>query len=201
MFYSNKFKKLIEDEKKIEDLLLGSGFRVGKVGEKFREWKERREFIVQAINKNGSILDVGCANGFLLKCLQEWSNHKLIPYGIDWNLKLIEQAKNLFPLKANNFIVKDARDLSDLFEYGFPAKFDFIYWSVWDQDSSIDQGRLKILKTLLKAACGGRLIMGSYESDKDKNRIIKDLKKMGIEPSAILENRNGKERIIILDVK
>ncbi|UJR34638.1 hypothetical protein I4U23_027415 [Adineta vaga] len=52
----------------------------------FQFWKSTRAFVIDAINKNGTVLDIGCANGFLLACLTEWLQEKsitIVPYGIE----------------------------------------------------------------------------------------------------------------------
>lgn len=191
-------KKLIEDIKETKSLIKGSGLVSGN----FEKWKQRRKFIAQAINRDGTILDIGCANGYLLKCLQEWSSHKLIPYGIDINRGLIKQAKELFPSQADNFTVMRVHHLSHLPECGLPAKFDFIYWSIWDRGSwnFEDQRNVNALKTALKTVSdGGRLIFGFYESDKEKITKIKRLKELGFKFSGVLENRGGEEIIIWID--
>jgi 2-polyprenyl-3-methyl-5-hydroxy-6-metoxy-1,4-benzoquinol methylase len=75
MGYSREFIKLIKDKKNTQRLLSGSGL----AGADFKVWERARLFISEAINAPGSILDIGCGNGFLLRCLQEWSKYKLIP--------------------------------------------------------------------------------------------------------------------------
>lgn len=199
VYYSKEFNKLIEDRERTKYLIKGSGLK----NRNFEKWERKRRFIAQAINKDGSILDIGCANGFLLKCLQEWSGRKLIPYGIDLNQRRIKQAKELFPLQADNFIVKDVKkvqNLLDLTEYKFPPKFDFIYWNIWDPWKFENQEEVSFLKTFLKAVSdGGRLILGFYESDQEKNKKIKKLKELGFKFSGTLENRSGKEIIIYID--
>ena len=45
----------------------GSGFR----GDAER-WRTAREVILAAIDRSGSLLDVGCANGLLLESLVSW---------------------------------------------------------------------------------------------------------------------------------
>ena len=35
-------------------------------------WEETRRCIADAVNRDGSFLDVGCANGLLLETLEQW---------------------------------------------------------------------------------------------------------------------------------
>ena len=71
--YSGEFKKLIEERSKIQSLIDGNLV----IGVDFKQWTKIRFFISKSINKDGSILDIGCANGLLLRCLQEWCGYKL----------------------------------------------------------------------------------------------------------------------------
>ena len=47
------------------------------------EWEQARRFIFAAVNRDGTLLDVGCANGHLMECAVAWlaeSGHRIEPY-------------------------------------------------------------------------------------------------------------------------
>ena len=44
----------------------------GKLGDE-RGWTYARSLICDAIERDGSFLDVGCANGFLMECMKRWA--------------------------------------------------------------------------------------------------------------------------------
>ena len=49
-------------------------------------WRAARDPILDAIESAGDLLDIGCANGYLLECLMEWGRERgleLTPYGLD----------------------------------------------------------------------------------------------------------------------
>ena len=46
-------------------------------------WEEARSHIADAIDRNGTFLDVGCASGFLMECIVRWSPHRVEPYGLE----------------------------------------------------------------------------------------------------------------------
>ena len=68
------------------------------------------------------MLDVGCANGYLLKCLLEWGSERglrLVPHGLDIGRRLIELAKERLPEFAGNFHVGNAWDWQPERKYGY----------------------------------------------------------------------------------
>lgn len=162
-------------------------------------WEDVRKFIAKAVNQDGNILDIGCANGFLLVCLQEWSEYKLTPYGIDTDAILIHEAKKLFPEYENNFIALPLEEIFELEKYGLPKKYNLIYWNVWDNWQFSRQEEIEDLKLLFDSLDGkGRLILGFYDAQKENNlKRIENLKANGFTPNSILENPvPGKPEII-----
>jgi SAM-dependent methyltransferase len=176
--YSDCFKSLLSDEKKIGQLIQESGVGGSVEGKmpKFEDWERQRKFIAEAINRDGTILDIGCGSGFLLKCLLEWSDHRLIPYGIDNNPKRIELAKMLLPKYTNNIVEEKVESL-DLVGKGLPKTFDFVYWNVWSNYAFQEESMLQAFKLIVGCvADGGRLIMGFYPNNKEER--VYDLKKL-----------------------
>ena len=60
-------------------------------------WLALRKPIADCIDKPGSFLDIGCANGYLLECIMKWTGERgisITPYGLDLSEKLVELAKN-----------------------------------------------------------------------------------------------------------
>jgi len=185
MYYSKEFNKLINNKRILGNLLTGSGVE----SDHFDTWKNIRFPIVQAINKNGSFLDVGCANGFLLRCLKEWSNYKLELYGVDSNLDRIRSAKELFAHQPERFIMCNICSPNDLRQYGFLANFDFVYWNVWDNLEFKDNREINIFFKLYgMVSKNGRIILGFYDSDKNKHKKIKKLERSGIKFSGKIIN-------------
>jgi SAM-dependent methyltransferase len=130
-------------------------------GASYEEWEAKRRFIAATIDRDGSILDIGCANGFFLRCLQEWSGHTLVPYGIDVESNLIAQAAALFPQHADHFSVLDVKDISGRGQHGLPARYDFVFWNflgAWNINSPEWQTILRQVLSLAKK----RVIIGFY---------------------------------------
>lgn len=182
-----------EVKRSVRELLKGSHFE-GTA----EEWKEQRGWIAKAIDRDGTILDFGCANGYLLKCLEDWSDHELEPFGVDTDPQAIRAAQEIFPDAKDHFVLsKDEEAGSKL-----PSEFDLIYWNVWD-DSDFDQEGIKdILDHSVKMSVekGGRLILGFYHPDAAENeRKIKQLEDMGFKVERIETPKDLPDRGVVID--
>jgi SAM-dependent methyltransferase len=84
-------------------------------------WERLRQPISECIDESGSLLDIGCANGYLLECLQKWTriNH-LDLYGLDISSKLVDLAKTRLPLLQNRIFTGNAWDWQP------PLKFNYV---------------------------------------------------------------------------
>jgi len=197
--YSPAYQRLIADDRRLRELLEGSSFYDAT----FAEWEQGRRFIASAVNRGGAFLDIGCGNGFLLRCLQEWSRHAFEPFGIDTDEPRLVQAKELFADRVDQFAVCDAalfaaqpaRRDGDLAR--FPRRFELIYWNVWDNARfpervcrTILDGRADLLQP------GGRLILGFYHPSRSRNLLrIDELKELGYVVDGSAEAPRGDEVI------
>ena len=66
------------------------------------DWEYSRSLIAHAIDHDGSFLDVGCANGYLLESLPGWTPHRLDLYGLDIAPELVDLARRRLPGLANH---------------------------------------------------------------------------------------------------
>ena len=139
-----------------DDPMMQSGFGGGS-----RRWREERMPILDAVDRDGTFLDVGCANGYLLESLVAWASQKkrwaLFPYGVDINPGLVVEAMRRWPGVADHFWVANAWDFQP------PLKFDFVY-TVADcvPESFFPAYVSRLLDRMVKP--GGRLIVGHYGS-------------------------------------
>jgi SAM-dependent methyltransferase len=132
-----------------------SGFHGGSV-----RWRAEREPILEAITADGDLLDVGCANGYLLECLVAWGRARgrtLMPYGLDQGARLIELARRRQPHLTDHFFVGNAWDWEP------PRHFRYVYTLL---DVVPAEYCAAFLRRLLAdvVAPGGRLIAGAYGS-------------------------------------
>ena len=84
----------------------GSGFNGDAAA-----WRARREMIVDGIDRDGTFLDLGCANGLLMESVRAWAGergHHIEPYGVDLAPGLVELARRRLPQWADRIEVGNA---------------------------------------------------------------------------------------------
>jgi len=137
------------------DPIRQSGFGGGA-----ERWRNEREPILNAIETDGEILDVGCANGHLLECLLKWGRERgvvLTPYGIDQSGGLIELARRRLSENRGNFYIGNAWDWRPV------KKFQYVY-SLFDcvPQNYLEEYIYRLLSRFVSD--NGRLIIGAYGS-------------------------------------
>jgi len=84
--------------------------------------------ILDGVTSNGDIMDVGCANGYLLECLVRWGSERglrLTPHGVDRSTPLVARARARLPEFSGNMPIGNARSWSP------PKQYDYVY-SLYD---------------------------------------------------------------------
>ncbi len=196
---SPAYTKLITDSDQLKRLLKGSDI--------VTNWSHRREYVWSWWEKGRkpiagiidqltdpeketvSVFDYGCANGFLLRSLQEWSTHEIEPYGFDLKKERIRAARELFPEQQGQF-THDERELRT-----FPASFDFVYWNLWDNWKLRSEEQIRQLHDLFnRVAPGGYLVVGLYDHRLPQRREkLERLAELGFIPSGIEESSSENE--------
>lgn len=138
-----------------DDPIRQSGFGGGA-----ERWRAERGTILEAIDGDGDILDIGCANGYLAECLVAWADERgvrLTPYGIDVGERLIAEARRRLPEFAGNFHVANGWDWRP------DRRFRYVYTL---SDCVPAEFLREYVARLLERAVepGGRLIIGAYGS-------------------------------------
>ncbi|MFC1518071.1 class I SAM-dependent methyltransferase [Candidatus Margulisiibacteriota bacterium] len=122
--------------------------------------------ILELIDQDGKIIDLGCGNGLLLKYLVDHSQYILVPIGIDFIAASIKQGLELvFPSNKNVLFHKNIVDYD--FKQG---PFSFILTSPsYLHIDHLDKFLLKCFKNLKK---GGKIILQLF-SDNQKPYLSK----------------------------
>jgi hypothetical protein len=84
-------------------------------------WEAARKPIVEAIDRGGTFLDVGCANGLLMESVAEWASFEIEPYGLDFAPGLVRLARSRLPGWADRIWLGDAASWEP------PFRFDFVH--------------------------------------------------------------------------
>lgn len=119
---------------------------------------ERRRVIVEAVDHDGSFLDIGCANGLLMETMAAWAEargHHIEPYGLDISPKLAALARTRLPRW------KDRINVGNAMEWDSPRRFEYVrtelvYVPEPRQPELVD----RLLNRV--ATPGGRLIVCAY---------------------------------------
>jgi SAM-dependent methyltransferase len=88
-----------------------------------QDWEVLRKPIADCLTNAGSFLDIGCANGYLLECILNWTqerNVQIIPYDLDISEKLVTLARQRLPQYAHHLFTGNAWDWSP------PQMFDYV---------------------------------------------------------------------------
>jgi SAM-dependent methyltransferase len=151
-----------------------SGFFISK-----EAWVKCRKPIADCIEKSGTFLDIGCANGFFLQCLLEWAGERgieIIPYGLDLSERLIDLAKKRLPQYRRSFYIGNG------WNWKSPIKFDYVRTEIAYVPESLQKPFIeRIISLYLKA--GGKLLVAEYRSRKDdpeKPWVDETLKSWGL---------------------
>jgi SAM-dependent methyltransferase len=141
----------------------GSGF-----GGTAADWRAQRSHLCQAIDRDGSFLDVGCANGHLLESMVAWCagrGLRLEPYGVDLSAGLVAEARRRLPQWADRLWVGNALDWTG------PGgrRFDVVH-TLLDLVPAARMGQMVRHQLEWLVAPGGRLLASSYVPARDRSR-------------------------------
>jgi 2-polyprenyl-3-methyl-5-hydroxy-6-metoxy-1,4-benzoquinol methylase len=119
--------------------------------------------IVDGIDRHGTFLDAGCANGLLMESVREWAaerGHRIEPYGVDLAPGLVALARSRLPHWADRIETGNAID----YRPADRRRFTFVHVLL---DLVPVARRGDLLRHALEAlvAPGGRLLASHYQGD------------------------------------
>ena len=132
------------------------------------QWRARRSMIVDGIDRDGTFLDVGCANGLLLESVRDWAAERgrvVEPYGVDLAPGLVDLARRRLPQWAGRI------ELGNAIDYAPGRRFDFVHLLL-DAVPRARRGDLvrHALKVLVEA--DGRLLISHYHRNEPGADVI-----------------------------
>jgi ubiquinone/menaquinone biosynthesis C-methylase UbiE len=132
-----------------------SGFRLSE-----EAWAPCRKPIADCIMKPGSLLDIGCSNGYLLESILKWTVDRGLtvnPYGLDLSEKLIVLARERLPDFREQLFVGSA------LAWESPVKFDYVRTELsYALEDSQEQYLHRIFNSFL--APNGKLLLTEYRT-------------------------------------
>jgi SAM-dependent methyltransferase len=122
----------------------------GKSGTE-EDWVHARSLVSDAIDRDGSFLDVGCANGYLMECLPGWTAFAVEPYGLDLSPELVALARPRLPAWWDRLWIGNA------LTWTAPQRFTYVRTGL----DYVPRGRrAELVERLL--AIADRLIVGVF---------------------------------------
>ena len=117
-----------------------------------------RSLIADAIDRDGTFLDVGCANGYLMECLPRWTKHVIEPYGVDISEELAALARERLPRWADRIWSANALTWEP------PVRFTYIRMGL----EYVPATRRRELVEHLLGSCS-RLVIGVFNEQRDEH--------------------------------
>jgi SAM-dependent methyltransferase len=143
----------------------------------YERWEAVRRPVADAMDRDGTFLDVGCANGFLLECVLRWTGEqglRIDPFGLDLSEKLVALARIRLPEHARQLYVGNAWDWMP------PRRFDYVRTELVYVPESLQGAYVeRLLADYLVP--GGRLLAAQYlgsatsASEPPIHRFLEDL--------------------------
>lgn len=118
------------------------------------DWEYARSHVAHAVDRDGSFLDIGCANGYLLECLPRWTPHALDRSGLDIAPELVDLARRRLSELADRLWVGNALDWEP------PHRFTYIRTGL----EYVPRHRRRELVERLLGWCE-RLIIGAFSEE------------------------------------
>lgn len=151
----------------------------GKSGSE-QDWVRTRKVVTEAVDRGGTFLDVGCANGYLMECVAIWAQEKGLdvePHGVDIVPEFVELARTRLPGWAERIHHGNA------LTWRPPRRYDFVRTGL----EYVPARRQRDFVTRLLKDVGDRLIIGPYTVDKGDDRVEEELRAWGFELKGRIE--------------
>jgi len=121
-------------------------------------WVSLRRPVADCMDRSGALLDIGCANGYLLECCLRWTAERGVriePHGLDISDKLAALARKRLPDYADHIYVGNGYDWAP------PRRFDYVRTELCYVPAEAERAYVeRLLREFLLP--GGRLLVANY---------------------------------------
>lgn len=164
----------------------------GHSGDEAR-WLEARGDLVQAIDRPGTFLDIGCANGHLMETTVQWAaarGHEIEPYGLDLSPELADLARSRLSHWQDRIFTGNALDWTP------PRRFDFVH--IMELSYVPVTRRRALFEHLLLNVCapGGRLILGPANERRETLAAAEQVRSFGWGIAGAAERPHSDPRVM-----
>lgn len=166
-----------------------SGFGL-RSGRSYEEWEALRKPVADCVDRSGTFLDIGCANGYLLGCVMHWAGERgiaVVPYGLDISPKLVAMAQERLPDYAGQMYVGNSWDWEP------PQTFDYVRTELVYVPDELRRAYVdRLLHRFLNL--GGKLLVAEYRSRTSTAPALSvdaDLTQLGFTVKAIKHGFHG----------
>jgi hypothetical protein len=155
-------------------------------------WTKAREIVVDPLERDGTFLDGGCANGYLMESVQRWAGRRglrIEPYGVDIVPELAELARQRLPRWADRIWT------ADLLSWEPPRRFDTVRVGLeYVPPTRREQLVGRMLADVV--APGGQLLIGPYTEETDSYETVEAAREWGHTVSRMLEVAHPDLRVV-----
>jgi 2-polyprenyl-3-methyl-5-hydroxy-6-metoxy-1,4-benzoquinol methylase len=154
----------------------------GKSGDEV-SWRWSRELILDAMPSGGSILDVGCANGYLMESLARWGVERRLavePFGVDISSRIAALARRRLSHWADRIWV------GNVIDWRPPRRFDLVHTGI---DYVPQEKQRALIDRLLCefVAPGGRLVFRPERVVAGAPSLLEQISALGYEIGGVIE--------------
>lgn len=157
-------------------------------------WREARSLVLDAVPAGGSLLDVGCANGYLMECLDAWARERgleLTLYGLELDPELADAARRRLPEWAERIYT------GNVSEWTPPRRFTYVRTGL---EYVAPGSEAALLARLLREVVepGGRVLVGPIPHA-DVEPTLRAFAGAGVPRPGVVSaaDRNGKTRCVV----
>ena len=147
-------------------------------------WRIARDLLMEAFDRPGTFLDIGCANGLLMESIATWSRGMVQPYGVDIAPELSRVAQTRLPHWADRIWT------GNVLEWVPPRSFTYVRTGL--EYAPADRRR-ELVERLLGWA--ERVLIGVYNEDADDHEIERRVEKWGFRIAGRAERPHRDPRI------